>query len=71
VKAADLTVALEVELVKRVAGKALLVVIDGVDHWLPLSQIMAGGTLDADAEEGAEGDILVTAWWAKSRGLDG
>lgn len=67
--AADLTVELEV-VVKRVTDKALLVEIDGVGQWLPRSQIVDGGTLGADAEEGDEGDMLVTAWWAKEHGVE-
>lgn len=68
--AEDLTVDLEVERVKRVTDKALLCEIDGVEYWIPKSQIQDGGAIDGDAEEGAEGDIIVTAWWAHERRLD-
>ncbi len=67
---ADLTIELEVERVKRVTDKALLCLVDGVDYWIPRSQIVEGGTLDADADEDSGGDMLVTAWWAHERGLD-
>lgn len=66
----DLTVDLEVERVKRVSDKALLCEIDGEEYWVPKSQIVDGGAVTAESEEGAEGDIVVTAWWAHERGLD-
>lgn len=66
----DLTVDLEVERVKRVSDKALLCEIDGEEYWVPKSQIVDGGAVTAESEEGAEGDIVVTAWWARSRGLE-
>ncbi len=65
----DLTVDLDVERVKRVTDKALLCDVDGVEYWIPRSQIVEGGTLDADAEVDSAGDMLVTAWWARERGL--
>jgi hypothetical protein len=70
VKAADSAVELEVERVQAATDKALLCQIDGVDHWLPKSVVLDGGDLDAQAEVGAEGTILVTEWWARDRGLD-
>lgn len=69
-KAADSNVELEVERVKRVTAKALLCEIDGVDFWVPKSQVLDGGQVDAESEEGAAGTILVTEWWATERGLN-
>ena len=69
-KAADSSVELEVERLKRVTAKALLCEIDGVDFWIPKSVVLAGGQVDAESEEDAAGTILVSEWWAAARGLD-
>lgn len=66
----DLTVELDVERVKRATDKALLCVVDGDEVWIPRSQIVEGGKLDADAEEESAGDMLVTAWWARAKGFE-
>ncbi len=67
-KAADSAVELEVERVQATTDKALLCQIDGVDYWIPKSQVLDGGDLDAQADVGAEGTILVTERWARDRG---
>jgi len=60
---------LDVLLVKKSTGRAMLLVIDGVDgeHWIPLSQM-------ADPDDYEEGDenvtIIVTEWIARLKGLD-
>ncbi len=69
-KAADSAVELEVERVQATTDKALLCQIDGVDYWIPKSVILDGGDVHGASEEGTEGTILVTEWWAKDRGLD-
>ena len=46
---------------------ALLCEIDGVEHWIPQSQI------DDDSEifaEGDEGILVVSQWLAEQKGLD-
>jgi hypothetical protein len=63
------TTELEVDLVKHNGDKALLLEIDGVEYWLPKSAIEKGGDIDADAEKGAEGTVIVATWWARDRGL--
>lgn len=68
--ASDLTVELEVERVKRVTSKALLVEIDGEEKWIPKSQILDGSEIDGDAEVGASGTIIITAWCAREKGLE-
>lgn len=54
--------------VKRVAasGKALLVEIEGEDHWIPVSQI----TDDSEVwREGDSGTLVITEWIAAQKGL--
>lgn len=50
--------------VKRETEKALLVEIDGEEHWVPQSQI-------DDASEvyamGTEGKLVVTTWFARKK----
>ena len=38
------------------------------EAWVPKSQIHADSQVDSDGEEG---ELLVTAWWAKKRGILG
>jgi hypothetical protein len=38
------------------------------EAWIPKSQIHADSQIDSDGEEG---ELLVTAWWAKKRGILG
>lgn len=48
------------------SGKALLCTIDGVDTWVPISQ------LDDDSEVydvGHSGKLVVSEWWANKAGL--
>jgi hypothetical protein len=50
----------------RQTDAALLVEIDGKQHWIPQSQI------DDDSEvweEGQDGDLVVSQWIAEQRGL--
>lgn len=50
----------------RASASALLVEIDGKEHWIPQSQI------DDDSEiweEGQEGDLVVSQWIAEQKGL--
>lgn len=50
----------------RETPSALLVVIDGVKHWIPQSQI------DDDSEVykvGDEGKLVVSSWFAAKEGL--
>jgi hypothetical protein len=50
----------------RATEKAILVEIDGDQHWIPQSQV------DADSEvwkEGDEGTLVVSDWIAEQKGL--
>lgn len=57
---------LDVEEIKAETAKAMLLVIDGEEHWVPLSQI-------ADADDYSKGDtdieVAVTEWFAMKEGL--
>jgi len=47
-------------------GKALLVLLDGEEVWIPHSQI------DEDSEvygEGDEGTLVITEWFAEKEGM--
>ena len=51
---------------KRDTLKAILVDIDGEDHWIPVSQ------LDDETQVSAAGDcglLVISTWIAKQRGL--
>lgn len=51
----------------RETEKALLCQVDGMEVWIPKSQI------DDESEvwtEGTEGTLVVTAWFAKEKGWD-
>lgn len=53
-------------LAKKETDKALLVEIDGDEHWIPKSQI------DDDSEvyqEGDEGELVVSMWLAEQKGI--
>lgn len=51
---------------KRETAKALLVVVDGEEHWLPKSQIHSDSEVYAD---GHRGKLVITAWIAEQKGL--
>ena len=61
---------LEVEEVKAVTEKALLIVVDGSEYWLPKGQIHEDSEMDDSAEKGDHGTITVSSWWAEKEGLD-
>lgn len=65
----DEGVELEVDEVKAVTDQALLIVVDGDEHWLPKSQIHPDSEMDDDAEKGDSGSVTVTAWWAEKAGV--
>lgn len=45
--------------------KAILVTIEGVDYWMPLSQVTSMKRTDKKGED----EIVVSAWIAKEKGL--
>lgn len=54
--------------VQTETDKALLVIIDGQEHWIPRSQIV-----DSESDVLAVGDsgtLAITDWIAKQKGLD-
>jgi len=53
----------EVEEVKRETEKALLVTIEGTDHWMPKSQCGSEMTV------GDSGELLITEWIGGEKGL--
>ena len=59
-------IALDVELIKKITDKAMLVVVDGEEHWLPLSCC-------EEADDYEEGDmdrtVCVAEWIARQKGL--
>lgn len=61
------TVEFEVERVKVETDLALLVEIEGEEHWVPKSQV------DEDSEvyskKNGSGTLVVSRWWAEKEGL--
>lgn len=58
--------------VKAYTDKAVLLVVDGGEHWFPLSQMQ--GELDEDAlwdmkDEGTEYEFTVPQWLAAKKGI--
>jgi len=52
----------------RDTGKALLVEIEGEEHWIPHSQIHDDSEV-FDAEDNSEGMLVVQFWFADKEGL--
>mgnify|MGYP001605071654 FL=1 len=63
----DDTVAFEDVVVKRETDKAILVVVEGEEHWIPKGQI------DDDSEvwsqKNGEGRLVISRWIAEQKGL--
>jgi hypothetical protein len=58
---------LDVDRIKKITDKAMLVELDGDDHWLPLSQVSEPETF----EEGDEDvTVSITEWIAEQKGLE-
>lgn len=58
-------VEIEVDRVERVTDKAMLCVIDGESHWIPLSQIS-----ETDCEDRNDsGYIVIPMWLAEEKEL--
>ena len=53
---------------KRDTGKALLVVIEGEEKWIPQSVIHPDSEV-FDADENSTGTLIVKRWWAEKEGL--
>jgi hypothetical protein len=66
------SVAFENVKVVRCTPKAMLVSIEGEDHWIPHSQIHADSEVYLDekqALQGSPGKLVVKAWFARKEGL--
>ena len=61
VRISDVTVVRETDL-------ALLCDIEGEEHWIPKSQIHDDSEV---YEDDTEGDLVISAWLAKQKGLAG
>jgi hypothetical protein len=60
------TVQVEVERVKRATDKALLVVVEGEEFWIPRSAIHD----DSEVwDEGHDGTLVIPLWLAEAKGL--
>ncbi len=58
--------------VVRCTPKAMLVSIEGEDHWIPHSQVHDDSEVFMDdklAVQGSPGKLVVKAWFAKKEGL--
>lgn len=49
--------------ITRTTDKAVLVTIDGEDHWIPRRVC-----LDGDALETGDDDLIVADWWLEKEG---
>ena len=50
----------------KATDHALLCVIDGVEHWIPRSQVFDESDV---LEEGDTGSLVITEWIAQQKGL--
>lgn len=50
--------------ITRTTDKAVLVTMDGENHWIPRSVC-----LDGDALEVGDDDLIVADWWLEKEGL--
>lgn len=50
--------------ITRATGKAVLVTIDGDEHWIPRSVCLDGDALDV-----GDADLIVADWWLEKEGL--
>lgn len=50
--------------IKRTTDKAVLIEVDGEDHWVPRSVC-----LDGDALAVGDDDLIVADWWLEKEGL--
>lgn len=63
----DETIEFDVEKVKHETSKAILVEIEGDEHWVPKSQISDDS--EVFSREHGEGTLIVSQWWAEQEGL--
>lgn len=65
---ADAWVYIEVEVVKKITDRAILVTVDDIDVWIPKSQI---APTDVDQYEEGDADVgmSITEWIAEQKDL--
>lgn len=52
----------------RETEKALLIEIEGTEHWVPKAVIHADSEV-FDADDNSEGDLVLEEWFAEKEGL--
>lgn len=67
-RAGDMPVCTRVRVV-RVTRYALLVADEGVEEWVPLTQIFEGGDISSASKQGATGVMMIPRWLAQDRGF--
>lgn len=55
--------------IKAKTEKAMLIVYENEEYWLPFSQIHNNSDIDDSASKGDNGTITVTSWWATKESL--
>ncbi len=56
--------------VRKTTPLAILIKANGEEFWLPRSQVHEENSVQGeDIEEGEEGPIIVTTWWAEKEGF--
>ncbi len=61
------TVSFDIDYVMAETDHAILVEIEGEKVWVPKSQMHEDS--EVYSRESGSGELLVTEWWAKKRGL--
>ena len=55
--------------VKHKTERAMLVVVEGEEHWVPFSQIHDDSEVYSSSEVGETGDLVITEWLAHKLGI--
>jgi hypothetical protein len=50
--------------IRKATEKAVLVEIDGTEHWIPRSVCLDGDSIDV-----GDDDLIVANWWLEKEGL--
>jgi len=54
----------------RISGGGILINVDGNDIWFPRSQLLEGGDLNGESDEGDEGNFFIPEWLAIEKDLE-
>lgn len=57
--------------VKHATDKALLVVYEDAEVWIPKSQIHDDSTIHSHKQVGESGELVIPYWLAEEKGLEG